>query len=172
MDKLTGSMYVLSDMQITADTTGMDAHSKTILRNKEVLAVILREVIKEYKGYTRKEVMDFIETDSITAETEVSPGRTHTQVQGDNTEYVQLNEKTSCFDLSFRAKNPILSTEKVMVSLHVDIEPQKTYKPGYPVEKRGIYYLARCLSSQLSLVTDRTDYGQLEKCYSIFITNL
>lgn len=49
------------------------------------------------------------------------------------------------------------------------MEPQKTYQPGYPIEKRGIYYLARRLSSQLSLLTEKTDYGQLEKCYSIWI---
>ena len=57
----------------------------------------------------------------------------------------------------------------MLVNLHVDIEPQKTYRPGYPVEKRGIYYLARQLSAQLSLVTDNTDYDGLEKCYSIWI---
>ena len=169
MDKVKGSMEVLSDMQITADTTGMDAHSKIILRNKEVLAIILGEVIAEYKGYTRKEVMDFIEMDSMSSEMEVSSGRTNTQVQGDNPEFVQLNEKTSYFDLVFRAKNPLLSTKDVFVSLHVDIEPQKTYQPGYPIEKRGFYYLARQLSSQLSLTTENTDYGQLEKCYSIWI---
>ena len=169
MDKVKGSMEVLSDMQITADTTGMDAHSKIILRNKEVLAIILGEVIAEYKGYTRKEVMDFIEMDSMSSEMEVSSGRTNTQVQGDNPEFVQLNEKTSYFDLVFRAKNPLLSTKDVFVSLHMDVEPQKTYQPGYPVEKRGFYYLARQLSSQLSLTTENTDYGQLEKCYSIWI---
>ncbi|MCM1222601.1 MAG: hypothetical protein NC548_49870 [Lachnospiraceae bacterium] len=49
------------------------------------------------------------------------------------------------------------------------MEPQKTYRPGYPVEKRGMYYLARRLSSQLSLATDKTDYRELEKCYSIWI---
>ncbi len=142
---------------------------KLILRNKEVLTIILQEVVREYKGYSRKEVMGFIETDSITSETEVSSGRTNTQVSGDNAEYIQLNEKASYFDLAFRAKNPLLSTENVLVSLHMDVEPQKRYKPGYPVEKRGIYYLARRLSSQLSLLTDTTDYGQLEKCYSIWI---
>lgn len=55
------------------------------------------------------------------------------------------------------------------MSLHVDVEPQKSYQPGYPIEKRGLYYLARSLSSQLSLVTEATDYGQLEKCYGIWI---
>lgn len=52
---------------------------------------------------------------------------------------------------------------------YIDMEPQKSYRPGYPIEKRGIYYLARRLSSQLDVVTEKTDYGQLEKCYSIWI---
>ena len=55
------------------------------------------------------------------------------------------------------------------MKLHIDVEPQKNYSLPYPVEKRGIYYLARKLSSQLSLITGQTDYGQLEKCYSIWI---
>ncbi|MCI8300164.1 MAG: hypothetical protein HFI69_07415 [Lachnospiraceae bacterium] len=49
------------------------------------------------------------------------------------------------------------------------MEPQRNYKPGYPIEKRGVYYLARSLSSQLSLITEHTDYNLLEKCYSIWI---
>ena len=55
------------------------------------------------------------------------------------------------------------------MNLHIDIEPQKEYKPGYPIEKRGIYYLARELSSQLSLVTEDTNYSSLSKCYSIWV---
>lgn len=47
--------------------------------------------------------------------------------------------------------------------------PRRLTVPGYPIEKRGLYYLARSLSSQLSLATETTDYGQLEKCYSIWI---
>ena len=98
MDKLRGTMSTLSSMQLTADMKGLDAQSKTILRSAKVLAVILRETVTEYKGYSRKEVMDFIEKDSITDTKEV---------------------------------------------LHP--------------------------SSQLSLITERTDYSQLEKCYSIWI---
>lgn len=156
-------------MQLTEDMAGLDVQSKALLRNREVLAVILGEVVTEYKGYSRKEIMDFIEADSITDEKEVSSGRTNTRVSGDRTEYTQLNEKTSNFDLAFRAKNPLLSSKDVQVSLHMDLEPQKTYRPGYPIEKRGMYYLARRLSSQLSLATENTDYSQLEKCYSIWI---
>ena len=169
MDKLKGSMESLSAMQVTADTEGLDRQSKTLLQYVEVLAVILRDTVTEYKGYSRKEVQEFIEAESIISTMEVSPGRTNTKVRGDNTEFFHLNEKTSIFDLAFRAKNPLLSTEDIQINLHIDVEPQKTYTPGYPIEKRGVYYLARRLSSQLSLILQGTNYNNLSKCYSIFI---
>ena len=169
MDKIKGSMDALNAMQLTAQMEGLDAQSKTLFRSKEVLAVILQGVVAEYRDYSRQEVMNFIEVDSIVDGKEVSVGRTNTQVQGDTTEFVQLNEKVSHFDLAFRAKNPQLSMAEVLVNLHIDVESQKTYQPGYPIEKRGLYYLARSLSSQLSLATEITDYGELEKCYSIWI---
>ena len=162
-------MESLSAMQVTADTEGLDKQSKTLLQYVEVLAVILRDTVTEYKGYSRKEVQEFIEAESIISTMEVSPGRTNTKVRGDNTEFFHLNEKTSFFDLAFQAKNPLLSTEDIQINLHIDVEPQKTYTPGYPIEKRGIYYLARRLSSQLSLVLQGTNYNLLTKCYSIFI---
>ena len=69
MEMLKGSMETLSAMQITADIEGLDIQSKTILRNKEILAVILQGTIKEYKGYSRKEIAEFIEANSITTDT-------------------------------------------------------------------------------------------------------
>ncbi|MDE7313004.1 MAG: hypothetical protein K2N87_15505 [Eubacterium sp.] len=168
MDKVSGSMEALSAMQLTADMEGLDAECKAVFCSKEVLAVILQEIVEEYQGYSRKEVMDFIEGSSI-GQKEVSNGRTNTQLYGEQAEFVQLNEKVSYFDILFKAKNPRLSNEFVAVNLHVDLEPQKSYRPGYPVEKRGIYYLARRISSQLTLAADTTDYRGLEKCYSIWI---
>ena len=169
MDRVKGSMECLSSMQLTADMEGLDAQSKTVLQSREVLAVILQETVEEYSAYSRKEIMGFIEADSITDKREVSTGRTNTQLWGDSPEFVQLNEKTSNFDLMFQARNPILYDENVCVNLHIDLESQKTYRPGYPIEKRGMYYLARSLSSQLSVITGQTDYRQLEKCCSIWI---
>ena len=63
----------------------------------------------------------------------------------------------------------MLSDEKILINLHIDIEPQKNYRPGYAIEKRGLYYLARKLSSQIPIITDDTNYDTLEKCYSIWI---
>ena len=169
MNRLQGSAEALSALQITEVMDGLDAQSKSLLQYAEVLAVILRDTIAEYKGYSWKEVAGFIEVDSITSTMEVSPGRTNTKIRSDATEYNNLNEKTSLFDLAFRARNPQISTEDIQINLHIDVEPQKTYKTGYPIEKRGMYYLARRLSSQLSLAMKGTDYNQLAKCYSIWI---
>lgn len=130
MDKVKGSMDTLNAMQLTADMEGLDVQSKLLLHSKEVLAVILQGVVKEYQNYSRQEIIGFIEAGSIVDDKEVSAGRTNTLIKGDSAEFVQLNEKTSYFDLMFRAKNPFLSTEDVLVSLHVDVEPQKTYRPG------------------------------------------
>ena len=59
-----------------------------------------------------------------------------------------------------------------MVNLHIDLEGQKSYtqkNPTYPIIKRGLYYVARDLSSQLGVATGKTNYADLEKCYSIWI---
>lgn len=162
-------MDALSAIQISKNVGGLDTACKTILRNKEFLAVILKYVVEEYKEYTTEEIMDFIESGSIISP-EVTTGRTNTQISGENTEFSQLNEKTSKFDILFKTKNPKLSTEKISVNLIIDIEPQKNYQPGYPIEKRGIYYGARMIASQLSsVIIEDSDYKDIAKVYSIWI---
>ena len=81
MDKVKGSLEALNAMQLTAGMEGLDAESKTLLHSKEVLAVILQGTVEEYEGYSRKEIMEFIEADSITGAKEVSAGRTNAQIQ-------------------------------------------------------------------------------------------
>ena len=166
---IQGSLGAVSAFQLTEDMDALDKQSKKILQYREVLAIILKETVEEYQGYSETEIIEFIEADSITEETEISGGRTNTKINGEATEFSELNEKTSNFDIAFRAKNPRLSGGEVVVNLYIDVEPQKNYRPGYPIEKRGMYYLSRRLCSQLDVVTEKTDYGQLEKCYTIFI---
>ncbi len=169
MEKITGSIEALNAIQITQKVAGLDIACKTILKNKEFLAVILKYVAEEYKECTISEIMDFIEKETITSP-ELTTGRTNTQIAGDNLEFSQLNEKTSKFDILFRVKDPKLSTEEIQVNLMVDIEPQKNYQPGYPIEKRGIYYCSRMISSQISnVIVEDTSYKDIIKVYSIWI---
>lgn len=166
---IQGSLGVASSFQLTEEMEALDKQSKNLLKYKEVIAVILKYTAEEYQDYSVAEVMEFIVEGSITGSKEVSRDRTNTRIAGSSTEFAELNEKTSNFDVFCKAKNPRLSSPDVQVNLHIDLEPQKNYRPGYPIEKRGLYYLARALSAQLNLLTEQTDYGQLEKCYSIWI---
>lgn len=113
MEKIKGSMEVLSSFQTTADITGFDHASKELFKNKEILAVILKDVVREFGAYSYKQIMGFIEADSITVGEEVSQGRTNTRIQGNDKEFVALNEKASLFDTRFMAVNPELSDERL-----------------------------------------------------------
>lgn len=167
VEKITGSLNALSALELASMTEKLDMAGKELLKHKEILAVIAQGTIEEYQNCGLTEIMDFIEADSIESP-EVSRGRTNTVIEGVPTDFEELHEKTSHFDVAFRAMNPRLSAA-VRVNLHINFEVQKDYRPGYPIEKRGMYYLARRLSSQLNLITEKTDYGQLEKCISIWI---
>ena len=100
-DKMKGSMEVLNSFQMTKGMEGLDHASKELYY---------------------KEIMGFIEGDSITTDDDVSPGRTNTRIIGDDKEYGALNEKLALFDTKFRVVNPELSGGEVIVNLHVDVE--------------------------------------------------
>ena len=77
MDKIQGQMDTLSSMQLTARMEGLDAECKLLLSNREILAVILKETIDEYKDYSREEIIGFIEPDSIRTGRYHRGGQTH-----------------------------------------------------------------------------------------------
>ena len=56
MDKIQGNIDTLSSMQLTAAMEGLDAECKLLLSNREILAVILKDTVDEYKEYSREEI--------------------------------------------------------------------------------------------------------------------
>lgn len=62
-----------------------------------------------------------------------------------------------------------MQTDLACKRVFLDVEAQKEYRPGYPIEKRGFYYISRLLSSQLENITEGTGYAGLQKVYSIWI---
>ena len=73
-DSMSGSMAVIHTLQVTEGMEGLDQASKELYKHKEVLAIILKGVVREYESYSYSEIMDFIEADSITGSEFVSPG--------------------------------------------------------------------------------------------------
>ena len=170
MSKIEISVAATSSLQITEKAPYLDEASKEILSNKEFLAIILKYIAKEFKDMTYQEIADCIEADKISNTTEVAPGRTNqNRIEGLNPEFKALNEIMSTFDVYFRVINPKISNEEVVCYIYVDVEAQGNYKPGYPIEKRGIYYMSRMIGSQIAAPTAKTNYSSLSKVYSIFI---
>jgi hypothetical protein len=168
--KIIGSITAASSLQITDKDAQYDAASKEILSNKEFLAIILKHTVKEFADMDYQAIANCIEADSISRTTEVTEGRTdQNRISGVNTEFIVLGEKTSHLDVLFKAVNPRLSNEKITCFLFVNVEANKDFKPGYPIEKRGICYMSRMIGSQLSVLTEETDYGAIQKVYSIWI---
>ncbi len=161
----------------TSGVTGAeyDAGMKQLMSNKEILIPILQMTVPEFKTCSQEEILQCLDISSITKDDFVSdiPNvEEDLRLTKEDSELSSLVEKLVRFDIRFKIINPKLSTEKIRVNLHIDMEAQKSYRPSnpsYPILKRAVYYVARDLSSQLSMITQTTDYSKLEKCYSIWI---
>lgn len=147
-----------------------DECAKENLHHPKLIAPILQAVVPEYKNYTVEEVIDFIVKDSI-ADDPVDD--VSVMANAMDTEMSSVSEKLIRYDSRFKAINPKLTNQEITFYLHIDLEVQNSYKPSpkYPIVKRGIYYGAREISSQLGILTEKTNYAALEKVYSIWICN-
>lgn len=152
-----------------------DAAAKAIWKNREIIAPLLKFSVEELKDESIESIMKLIDADSIDDSVPVSdlpPTLTNL-----NTEDSSLTEKLITYDFRFLVKNPKLSTENILVVLHIDLEFNNKYRPvlkdgrSYPLIKRGIYYGAREVSSQLGRITEKTNYDDIEKVISIWVVS-
>ncbi|MCM1174141.1 MAG: hypothetical protein NC341_03715 [Blautia sp.] len=167
-------MYQKSEIEIAAAGvlgSKYDRACKALFQNKEIIAPVLKEVVPEYKNSTVEEIIRYIDADSIgdtpVDDISVMAGRRPAEMD-------PVSDKLIRYDTHFRAINPLRSKENLCIYLYIDLEVQNHYRPSnpsYPVMKRGIYYAAREISSQLGILTGQTNYGELQKVYSIWICN-
>ena len=152
-----------------------DQAAKRVWRNREILAPVLQSCVEEYKGESIESIMRLIDAESISEDMPVSD--LPPQIVEMATEMDSTTERPVTFDLKFMVKNPILSTKEIIVRIHVLLDFQNKFYPTdsdgrtYFVEDRGMYYVARGLSSQLGPVTGKTNYRDLEKVISIWIVS-
>ena len=127
-------------------------------------------MVEEYRGCSVEEIVGFIDESSI-RDDPVDDVSAAAELHELPTELSSVTDKLIRYDVRFEAVNPRLSDEKLTFFLHIDIEVQNDYRPGYPIVKRGIYYAARDIGAQLGALTEQTDYNALQKAYSIWICN-
>ena len=147
-----------------------DDACKEYFKHKAAIAPILKYSVPELAGMTNEQIIECI--DEVSIATPVSD--VGAELINENTELSSVLEKTIRYDIHFRMKNPDLSTEDAMAYLFIDFEVQNSYRPKNPkyhIEKRMIYYLCREISAQLSILTEKSNYDDIQKAYSIWVCN-
>lgn len=168
----TESTQMAVEIYAAGNDLATDLACKRVLALKDIMARILQRVVREYKPYTPEEIAErFLDDAQIQLFREVSSGFTNRKefVSPENSESVVPNEGHVYFDVRVVALLPDEYRTKTQIFLHIDMEAQKEYRPGYPIEKRGLYYIARMLSSQIERVSEGSSYAGLQKVYSIWI---
>ena len=149
----------------------LDNAIKKMFGYKEILAPVLQLTVPEFKDCSVEEVTRSIDADSISDHIPVSD--IPPEILDRGTEMASFTEKTIFYDKHFVVKNPKLSNE-IVVMLHIDFEVQNDYRPhspSYAIVQRAMYYAARELGAQLGELKETTNYGELEKVYSIWVCN-
>lgn len=144
-----------------------DKTLKELLANKQFLARIMKRFVSEFSAFPLEDIENkYIEAGSVSV-SGTGVERNMTNIDGISNEDVSLNEGTIYYDIIFRACYP--GRDGSYIGLYINVEAQNAYHKGYPVEMRGLYYAARRLSSQLKSINNKTNYGCLQKVYSIWV---
>lgn len=141
-----------------------DAAAKRLLSYKEVLANILKYTVREFKGCSIPEIVACLEG---TPEIGTAPVDDDFMPKMDvaGLETVSENEGIRSYDIKFKVKLPTQEEAELIINL----ESQNKYRPGYTLEKRGVYYLSRLISSQYNVEFKNSNFDRLKKVYSIWI---
>ena len=138
-----------------------------VLSDKQVLAWILKRFVNEYEHLPLEEIeTNYIEPETILV-SKAGVSRDSSGIKGLSEKDSTQTEGTVYYDIVFQAYYP--GNEEEKIGLYINLEAQADYYPGYPLEMRGIYYGARRLTSQLKQINRETNYGCLQKVYSIWL---
>jgi len=138
-----------------------------VLSDKQVLAWILKRFVSEYEHLPLEEIeTKYIEPETILV-SKAGVSRDSSGIKGLSEKDSTQTEGTVYYDIVFQVYYP--GNEEEKIGLYINLEAQADYYPGYPLEMRGIYYGARRLTSQLKQINRETNYGCLQKVYSIWL---
>ena len=126
-------------LRTTDDSAGYDAACKRVLSEKAILARIMKACLAEYQDCPVRDIEEkYIEGQPQVSSVPVLPDEEGTMISGLDTEDKSVYEGTVTYDIRFRAIAP---DSGELIGLIVNVEPQNDFYPGYPLAKRGIYYI-------------------------------
>lgn len=167
MEVQTGISRKLS---VYSEQEAYDSQAKALIGDKSILGKILTYCIREFDGKTSDKPSLCIAEDVKIGKIPVYPGETNANlvnvvIKERNSEDRVPYEGCVTFDLLSDVYYDAELKNKVIV----DCEIQKKFNPGYPIVTRGIFYVARKISSQLGREFSSGHYEDIKKVYSIWI---
>ncbi|SFB13771.1 hypothetical protein SAMN05216249_11079 [Acetitomaculum ruminis DSM 5522] len=178
--------YIDKELSLADLKAQYDANVKRLLSDKEILAFILINTIKEFKDYSIKEAKKAIEGDVKTDLISVRPSKENLKnaflkdekgkeyqkkayqsekIFGLNTESKIPGEGRMNFDIVFTVRTIKGERQKI----YINLEAQKDFYLGYDLVTRSIVYCSRLISEQMDYEYDGSNYDGVKKVYSIWI---
>ena len=145
-----------------------DAHAKSILTNRHILARIIKGVVEEYHDIDVDDIATHYIEGTPSIDTSVDrEDYLAEKIEGRNTEDTTSSEGEVRFDILFNALVPGNNGQRNRIIINV--EAQSNDNPGYSIIRRGLYYCSRLISSQKNVEFSKSDYDRIKKVYSIWI---
>lgn len=153
--------YISNTIDSAKDKIQYDEHVRQILKDKGILAYILKYAVKEFKDYSIDDAKAAIDGEPEVALRSVRPEAVSTlenesKIPGEGKMY---------FDILFYA----VTNDGYRQKMYINIEAQKSFYPGYDLVTRGIVYPARLISQQMDVEYTADNYDGVKKVYSVWI---
>lgn len=153
--------YISNTIDSAKDKIQYDEHVRQILKDKGILAYILKYAVKEFKDYSIDDAKAAIDGEPEVAIRSVRPEAVSTlenesKIPGEGKMY---------FDILFYA----VTNDGYRQKMYINIEAQKSFYPGYDLVTRGIVYPARLISQQMDVEYTADNYDGVKKVYLVWI---
>ena len=153
--------YISNTIDSAKDKIQYAEHVRQILKDKGILAYILKYAVKEFKDYSIDDAKAAIDGEPEVAIRSVRPEAVSTlenesKIPGEGKMY---------FDILFYA----VTNDGYRQKMYINIEAQKSFYPGYDLVTRGIVYPARLISQQMDVEYTADNYDGVKKVYSVWI---
>ena len=180
MDTKTLDTEIKNMVRASDKDAQYDEKAKRLLGHKYILAYILVNTVDEFKGMKPKDVVQYIEGEPLIGVVLLEPGMTNSlkddpvqngekgqRIAGFNSENVEINEGLVRFDIVFYVR-----MKDGLSQMIVNVEAQKDEPSDYDILNRAVFYVSRLVSSQKERDFVNTNYNDIRRVFSIFITNL
>ena len=162
---------IANSMDHAGDTAKMDRHIKKIFSHEAVLAPLMRMCLPEFRNYSDEFIVRncFLGKPSVSDPVHQDEGGMldgNQRVTQMNSEDNAADEQVIHYDILFTARIPDSDQE---VRVIVNLEIQNDAGLRYQVVTRGLYYCSRMISAQYGTAFTHSEYGKIQKVYSIWI---